>query len=203
MGSIMAGNEMAAPDAGEKASRAEVQKPGSETEAELSPAKLAVLRELAGGSGVATAARAVGVDRHTVYRWMRKDPEFIAALNAWRNQSVQWAREQMVAVLDEAAATVRHAIRNGNVNVAMEVLKRQGALDKIVERCDDPNEIGKVSHIQRREGELELKKKMVLIGLREVTEDPVAQVYRTLKSRGDTTRTLEEYRAACGETPAK
>jgi hypothetical protein len=106
----------------------------------LSPKQWTVLKELAGGGSISAAARAAGVERHTFYRWMRNDPKFIAALNDWRNHAVQSARDTMAAMLDDAAKCVRIAIGLGHANVALEVLRRQGALEKIVEQSNDQRE---------------------------------------------------------------
>jgi hypothetical protein len=102
----------------------------------LSPKKWAVLKELAAGSGVAEAARAAEVDRHTVYRWMRNDPRFAAALNAWRGQAVKSAQHRLAGLLDAAADSVHRAIHLGHFNIAMEVLRRMGAMEKLEADCD-------------------------------------------------------------------
>src|SRR6185437_4848455 len=53
----------------------------------LSIAQKSALAALIAGKGPHQAARMAGVDRSTLYRWRTNDFDFMAALNAWRQQS--------------------------------------------------------------------------------------------------------------------
>ena len=56
------------------------------------------LRELSRGKGVAEAARAGGVNRATLFRWLR-EPQFVAALNRWRAAATVWASSPSSATM--------------------------------------------------------------------------------------------------------
>jgi hypothetical protein len=138
MGEFMNGSESTSAAANGQAQGTQVGDPADAREnlEILSPKKWAVLKELAAGSGVAEAARAADVDRHTVHRWLRTDPRFAAALNAWRGQAVKSAQHRLAGMLDDAADRVHRAINMGHFTVAMEVLKRMGAMEKLEANCD-------------------------------------------------------------------
>jgi transposase-like protein len=138
MGEFMNGSESTSAEANGQAHDTQGGNPAEAREnlEILSPKKWAVLKELAAGSGVAEAARKADVDRHTVYRWLRTDPRFAAALNAWRGQAVKSAQHRLAGLLDDAAALVHQAIRFNHHNVALEVLRRLGAMEALDANCD-------------------------------------------------------------------
>jgi hypothetical protein len=86
------------------------------------------LRELAAGQNISGAARLAGVDRRTVYRWMRADPNFASAYNAWKNEIVASGRARVLALTDLAIDTVKSAMLQGNARVAVQVAKATGAM---------------------------------------------------------------------------
>ncbi|HET6247975.1 MAG TPA: hypothetical protein VFE47_09790 [Tepidisphaeraceae bacterium] len=94
----------------------------------LSQRKRVALAALAAGAGPGAAARAAGVNAGTLFRWRKYDEHFIAALNTWQAESMKTARQMLATANEEAAAVVLQAIRKGNVNAAMTVLKGLGTL---------------------------------------------------------------------------
>jgi hypothetical protein len=91
------------------------------------PQRIALAAMIAGKAPNA-AARIAGVDRSTLYRWRTDDVDFIAALNAWRDQALQSTMDHLRNAAQEAAVTVASAIRNGNIQVSLAILKGVGAL---------------------------------------------------------------------------
>ena len=95
--------------------------------ADLSPAQIVYLRALGSGKGIAAAAEEAGVTRRTAYRW-QADPRFAELLSAWRNQSMESARHQLLTMAEQATAAVSIALKNGDVRVAIALLKGMGIL---------------------------------------------------------------------------
>ncbi|MDB5355481.1 MAG: hypothetical protein JWN24_1934 [Phycisphaerales bacterium] len=94
----------------------------------LSAQQQTALAALASGMLPGAAAQAAGVVASTLYRWRRKDPAFIAALNAWRNHAQESARDRVLAMAGQATATVLAAMQKGDARTAMTILKGLGAI---------------------------------------------------------------------------
>lgn len=94
---------------------------------DLSPAQLTYLHALVAGRSITAAAEEAGVTRKTAYRW-QSEPHFVAMLNTWRNHTMEAARAQLLALAEQATATVARAIQKGDVRVAMALLKGLGIL---------------------------------------------------------------------------
>src|SRR5665213_4374477 len=76
----------------------------------LTRAQAGVLQALVAGSSITDAARDTGVSRMTIYRWQKSDPRFSALLNAWRRQTLDSARDQLVALSETAVGAVQSAV---------------------------------------------------------------------------------------------
>jgi len=98
-------------------------------ERKLSTVQEKALQHLTSGSGVVEAAKAAGVHRRTVWRWMHADPHFIAAYNAWQREVVASGRARVLAMTDLALDTVQSAMQQGNARIALQVAKATGAMD--------------------------------------------------------------------------
>ena len=96
------------------------------------------LAALLSGKNVRAAASEAGVDRTTIYRWQTRDLDFIAALNAWRQQSQESARNIMQLAAEHAAQTLLEAVRNGNVAVALAGGQGMGVLAPRARRPGPP-----------------------------------------------------------------
>jgi hypothetical protein len=164
-------------------------------ECTLSPAKVAVLRELAAGNGVGKAAEAAGVGRRTVSYWMRNDPEFVATLNAWRNQSVRWARDQMVATLSEAAQTVRQAIQKGDSKLAMQLLKLQQVVGPVEEGLESAEEIHMSGSARRRSRLSALIRREAVTMNRAISRHPLFGEFRKRQQSGVEHRSWPDFLA--------
>ena len=99
-------------------------------EEELTPTQLTALEALAAGSTVATAAVTAGVNRVTLHRWLRDDFSFQAALNRARRDLREATMARLLKLGESAAGTVEEAVTQGDVRVAMAVLKGLGILSE-------------------------------------------------------------------------
>jgi hypothetical protein len=159
----------------------------------LTPDKVAVLHELAAGNGVVKASEAAGVSRRTVSWWMRNDPQFIATLNAWRNQSVQWTRDQMVATLGDAAMTVRQAIHKGDAKLAMELLKLQKVVGPVEEGLESAEEVHMNRGSKHRARRSMLARREAASINREIGRHPLYPEYSKRHASGAETRSWLEF----------
>jgi hypothetical protein len=107
------------------------------------------VRELGKGKGLTAAARAVGVSRQTLYRWL-SDPGFVAAMNRWRESVVTLAQGQVLAGLGAAAATVVKAAREGNARIAMTLLEKTGVFDPLARHLTDPQTVAREQILYER-----------------------------------------------------
>ena len=64
----------------------------------------------------------------TVYRWQRQNPQYIAALNAWQQQTTDSARNRLLAMADKAVVAVHSALLSCDARTAMSLLKNLGIL---------------------------------------------------------------------------
>jgi len=101
----------------------------------VTPQQAIALRELLSGAMTQEAAKAAGVDRTTLYRWRTQDPQFMAALSAWRNETHEHAMDQFLALSEASVAAVAHGIANCDSRLGLSVLKE---LNKTRERLDRP-----------------------------------------------------------------
>ena len=100
-------------------------------EQELSAPQTAALEALASGATVTAAAATAGVNRVTVHRWLREDFSFQAALNQTRlDLRDAAAMARLLKLADSAAGTVQEAVEQGDVRVAVTVLKGLGLLSE-------------------------------------------------------------------------
>jgi hypothetical protein len=88
------------------------------------------LRRLAAGSNIVDAARSAGVDRRTLHRWIKSDPDFAAAYNAWQQEVIASGRARVLAMSNKALDTVQAAIEKGDAHIAMQIAKSTGLLEQ-------------------------------------------------------------------------
>jgi transposase-like protein len=96
--------------------------------ARLSPTQITVLDALLSGKTATDAAAAAGVSRSALYKWLRQDYAFQAALNRGRRDCQQAVACRIEQITADAAECVAGAVRNGDVKTALEILKQTGAL---------------------------------------------------------------------------
>src|SRR5207244_3791667 len=68
----------------------------------LSPAQRTAIEKLTSGHTLVDSALAAGVNRTTLYRWLKNDATFLAAYNAWQQDAVATARGRMLGITDVA-----------------------------------------------------------------------------------------------------
>jgi hypothetical protein len=76
----------------------------------LTPPQRKAIEKLTAGHTVADSATAAGVNRCTLYRWLKHDPEFQAAYNAWQQDAIATARGRLLALTDTAVTAVGKAM---------------------------------------------------------------------------------------------
>lgn len=120
----------------------------------LDPAQRMAIIKLSQGSSRVEAARAAGVTRTTLYRWLNQDVAFQAAFNTWQSDVINTAQAQLLASTHIALEAVMKAIRGGDARLAWKVLESQGVTARPRGGSTD------VVELQRREG-MERKKKEI------------------------------------------
>ncbi len=58
--------------------------PVDESQLAMSPQQQVAIEQLVAGKSLVASATSAGVTRLTLYRWLKSDPVFTAAYNAWR-----------------------------------------------------------------------------------------------------------------------
>ncbi len=91
---------------------------------ELSTQQIAALDALLAGSSATDAAAAAGVDRRTLYNWLRKNFAFQAALNRGRKELRRAVVQRLERLANNATECVDKAVREGNLKAALEIVKR-------------------------------------------------------------------------------
>ena len=96
---------------------------------EITPTQQQVLEHLMVGRTVTDAAKASGVDRTTVHRWLRADYFFQAMYNRTRREHWDATQIKLKSLGQEAIKALEAALAKGDARSALEVLKGLGFLD--------------------------------------------------------------------------
>ena len=107
--------------------------------AELSGPQQAALGALAGGQTLSSAAQAAGVNRVTLWRWLKTDPAFANAYRQWKLSLRESSEAQLLLLGEQAVAAVARATEAGDAKVALAVLREMGLL-RSAGRCADPGD---------------------------------------------------------------
>ena len=97
---------------------------------------------LAGGATVTAAAEALGVTRQTVSTWANRDPEFVAALNLVREETLEAGADRVRGLMAKALDAVEAAFEGEELTVkeraalGMELLKQLKVTDA-ASRCGE------------------------------------------------------------------
>ena len=105
---------------------------------ELSLPQRRAIGLLAGGASIRAAAEGAGIGRSTLHRWLREDPHFRAAHNAWQEELMAIARSRVLGLADSAVNAVAAALENREVQVGLAVLMRLGLLAPRPAGSSDP-----------------------------------------------------------------
>lgn len=94
----------------------------------LDTQQVTAIERLISGDTVTAAAAEAGVDRSTVYRWLKEDAEFVAELNRRRSDLLDAVQERLCGAALAAAETVESAVKAGDLQAALVVLRGLGFL---------------------------------------------------------------------------
>lgn len=81
------------------------------------------------GTSIADAGQQLGIHRGTIYRWLKADPYFRAAYNAWQLEQQESCRAALLKAAEKAVARVIEAIPIDQ-NLAWRVIKELGILSR-------------------------------------------------------------------------
>jgi hypothetical protein len=84
---------------------------------------------LAEGCTFADSAERAGVDRTTLWRWLKSDPRFVSVYEAWKKELAETARATLLKSADVATTTLLNAINKGDAKLALSLLKGLGVLN--------------------------------------------------------------------------
>ena len=105
--------------------------------AQLDDDQQAVLAALKDKKNMTDAAEASSVPRSNLYHWLKSDPFFIAAYNAWKAEQQASNDLRLTATEDAAVDTLEKAIAN-DPKLAYKFLKDRGLLHKPKPGATDP-----------------------------------------------------------------
>ena len=106
----------------------------------LAPAQRLALNALIGGATMTDAARAAGVDRSTVYRWLDGVPGFVAELNRGRLEQAQTLRAELRGLATDAVRTLRELVTSDATGEAVRLRAALAVLQAV--GADTPEAIG-------------------------------------------------------------
>ena len=110
------------------------------------------LELLVTGKSVAETARSVGIDRTTIYYWLRNDPVFLAAYNEWREVLKASCQARLMAMAERAASAVEQQLERGDGKLGWAVLKEMKLVSEapaLPSQSTDPEVVRKDMEIQR------------------------------------------------------
>jgi hypothetical protein len=120
---------------------------------ELDPKQILVLENLLTGASATAAAKAAGVNRRTIWHWIRADVEFQAALNGGRRELRESSQARLESLAEPAVKAVEKALTDGDVRTALSVLRGLGLLGREPASIgsDDPAVIARGRKLQEAE----------------------------------------------------
>src|SRR5579862_835173 len=128
----------------------------------LRPEQVGVLAHLCGGGqSIADAAELEQVHRGTVHRWLKDDPDFRAAFNAWKEETILSGRARVARMVGPALDTLLSCVMKGQFQAAVTVLKTMGILDKQQPGTIDRDLLDKEIQIERRRQRADMEKRAI------------------------------------------
>jgi hypothetical protein len=134
----------------------------------LPPQQQTAMELLVGGKSVAETARLAGVGRATVFRWLKNDSVFRAALNQWHDQIESGCQSRLLSLTDKAADAIEKALDAGDARTAMQLLKGMGMIKERAVGPTDAEEIRKRSEIEREQRRIALKRDRAKLSMEEM-----------------------------------
>ena len=105
--------------------------------AKLTATQEQALLLLASGETVTATAEAVGMSRQTVSEWANRDPEFIAALNSVRQETLDAGADKLRGMVEKALDAVAEGFDSEELSakeraaLGMELLKNVGLVKRV------------------------------------------------------------------------
>jgi transcriptional regulator with XRE-family HTH domain len=141
---------------------------------QLSNAKQCALIELAKGLSISRTAQRIGRSRATIYNWLRNDPRFTAAFNAWKSELSISARARLSVLYDKAIDSLDESLSNPDGKMAMKLLVGMGVIAPQQPDCEDAEEIALKHELDRMQRKAELRKAIKALELAEAAQSPAA-----------------------------
>jgi AcrR family transcriptional regulator len=113
---------------------------------------LALLTE---GTSIRQAAAALKVNRGTVYRWLKCDPFFRAAYNAWQMEHRESCRAVLMKCAEKAVARIAQRVEFDE-NLALKVARELGLFSKPQVLATDPARVEREIEFEAKEQEAAL-----------------------------------------------
>lgn len=108
------------------------------TEFEISAPQRRAIEAMLPGKSLTDAAKAAGVNRSTLWRWLNKDAEFQSALNSYKREAFDQLSMRTTALASLAISAVESALRAGDEKAGIAVLRGLGFLNGA--RVDPPTD---------------------------------------------------------------
>ena len=78
--------------------------------AELSQSQITAIAAITAGSTLTDAASRAGIDRSTIYLWLKQDADFVAELNRAKLEQLQVVKDELRALAVESTRTLRELL---------------------------------------------------------------------------------------------
>ena len=101
------------------------------TQSTLTPKQIEVIEALVIGASVTDAAKRAGVDRSTVYLWMREETDFKVQLMLARRDCADAMRARLRELADDAVKTVREVLTSKEVSAAVRLKAALAVLQSV------------------------------------------------------------------------
>jgi len=124
----------------------------------LRPKQQRALELLVGGMPVEKLAEEVGVDRSTVYVWLKKDAAFQAAYNQWIEQLESEAKARSKMLLRKAGDAVEKALEGGDGRLGLRLLEKMGIVKEREVGPTEAEEVEMERTVAKKKKDLERRK---------------------------------------------
>jgi hypothetical protein len=149
---------------------------------QLSEDQQRALGMLTEGTGIREVGQQLKIHRGTIYRWLRRDPYFRAAYNAWQLEQQESCRAALMKAAEKAVARVIQSIPV-HPELAWRVIKELGILSRSGSLSVEPSRVEMEIAVERHEEESELLRRIEREVDREDVPSPRGELARLLSRR--------------------
>ena len=89
----------------------------------LSSKKRRVIAQILAGESITNAAKAVKIDRTSIYKWFHNDPEFRDELSRQSDLLQSQIQNRLISLANKATDAIESALEEGDAKIALSVLK--------------------------------------------------------------------------------